>query len=216
MTPNDPKGEAGSRKTPLGLIPSPAMEETAKAMKYGADRYGAYNWRKTGVCATTYVHAILRHLNAWRDGEDNDPESGITHIAHIAASCNILMDAAACGKLEDDRVVRPKRMNIDAVVASPEWIAAAEITKQEFGLTRKKGSLVYERQDPTRRVVPIPDGMLPLPPAPEGKVWVGRGTFPDRGYHGMFKVPAYWEDNQWKRCLCFSGDFFHIELIDAP
>ncbi len=106
---NDPKGEAGSKKTPLGLIPAPAMEHIAHVLKFGADRYGAYNWRATGVCTTTYVHAILRHLNAWRDGEDLDPESGRSHIAHIAASCCILLDAAACETLEDDRVKRVKR-----------------------------------------------------------------------------------------------------------
>lgn len=67
------------------------------------ERYGAFNWRKTGVCATTYVNAILRHLNAWRDGEDLDPESGISHLAHIACGCNILLDADYCNTLQDDR-----------------------------------------------------------------------------------------------------------------
>jgi hypothetical protein len=135
MNTNDPKGEAGSRKTPLGLIPAPAMEQTALVHKLGAEKYGAYNWRKTGVCASTYVHAILRHLNAWRDGEDNDRESGLSHIAHIGASCNILLDAAACGRLEDDRE-KLMQMNVDELVASPEWQAAAEITKKKLGIDR--------------------------------------------------------------------------------
>jgi hypothetical protein len=69
----------------------------------GADKYGPWNWRETGVCASTYVNAILRHLNAWRDGEDLDPESGISHLAHIACSANILMDAGYCNRLQDDR-----------------------------------------------------------------------------------------------------------------
>jgi hypothetical protein len=71
------------------------------------EQYGAYNWRRTGVCATTYVAAIMRHLNAWRDGEDLDPESGISHIAHIACSCNILLDAQHCDTLQDDRYKKP-------------------------------------------------------------------------------------------------------------
>jgi hypothetical protein len=75
----------------------------------GADKYGPWNWRETGVCASTYVNAILRHLNAWRDGESLDPESGITHLAHIACSANILMDAEYCGKLQDDRNKRPTK-----------------------------------------------------------------------------------------------------------
>jgi hypothetical protein len=124
MNTNDPKGEAGSRKTPLGLIPAPAMEQTALVHKLGAEKYGAYNWRKTGVCASTYVHAILRHLNAWRDGEDNDRESGLSHIAHIGASCNILLDAAACGRLEDDREKRDLYAESEfeaSYVMKPEW-----------------------------------------------------------------------------------------------
>ena len=104
---NDPKGHAGSLKTPLGLIPPTAMEQTAWVHKLGSDKYGPWNWRKTGVCASTYVNAILRHLNAWRDGEDLDPESGFSHLAHIACSANILMDAAKVGKLQDDRNKRP-------------------------------------------------------------------------------------------------------------
>jgi len=105
--PNDPKGAAGALKTPLGLIPPYAMEQTAWVHKLGSDKYGPYNWRKTGVCASTYVNAILRHLNAWRDGENLDPESGISHLAHVACSCNILMDADYCGTLQDDRNVTP-------------------------------------------------------------------------------------------------------------
>jgi hypothetical protein len=106
-TPNDPKGAAGALKTPLGLIPPYAMEQTAWVHKLGADKYGEMNWRKTGVCASTYVNAILRHLNAWRDGENLDPESGISHLAHVACSCNILLDADYCGTLQDDRNVTP-------------------------------------------------------------------------------------------------------------
>lgn len=101
--PNDPKGAAGALKAPLGLIPAVAMEQTSWVHQLGANKYGSFNWRKTGVCASTYVNAIMRHLNAWREGEDNDPESQRTHLAHIACCCNILMDADHCGTLDDDR-----------------------------------------------------------------------------------------------------------------
>lgn len=103
MKPNDPKGLVGAAKTPLVLVPAHALEQVAWAHRLGADKYGPYNWRETGVCATTYISAMMRHLNAWRDGEDVDPESGITHLAHIACNANILMDAMHCGTLQDDR-----------------------------------------------------------------------------------------------------------------
>ena len=99
----DPKGEIGKTKCPLHLIPPQAMEETAHVHALGAHKYGPFNWRTNKVCATTYISAMMRHLNAWRGGEDNDPESGRSHLAHIAANCFILMDAMLFGKLVDDR-----------------------------------------------------------------------------------------------------------------
>jgi hypothetical protein len=122
-TPNDPKGAIGATKTPLALIPPIAMEQTAWVHKLGSAKYGPFNWRATGVCATTYVAAIMRHLNAWRDGEDLDPESGISHIAHVACSCNILLDAQNCGMLQDDRYRKPENPH-----------RGSEFIAEEFGV----------------------------------------------------------------------------------
>jgi len=122
-TPNDPKGAIGATKTPLALIPPIAMEQTAWVHKLGSAKYGPFNWRDTGVCATTYVAAIMRHLNAWRDGEDLDPESGISHIAHVACSCNILLDAQNCGMLQDDRYRKPENPH-----------RGSEFIAEEFGV----------------------------------------------------------------------------------
>ena len=101
--PADPKGAAGAKKCPLWLIPTHPMEEVAWVHKLGADKYGPFNWRENKVCASTYISAIMRHLNQWRDGKDLDPESGRSHLAHIATSCNIVMDAMHRGTLIDDR-----------------------------------------------------------------------------------------------------------------
>lgn len=99
----DPKGEAGKDKAPMELLPPVALTETAWVHGLGAAKYGRYNWRENRVKASTYVSAIMRHLAAWQQGEDIDPESGRSHLAHIAAGCNILMDAKNHGTLEDDR-----------------------------------------------------------------------------------------------------------------
>jgi hypothetical protein len=113
------------------------MEQVAWAHKLGADKYGPWNWRETGVCASTYVNAIMRHLNAWRDGEDLDPESGFSHLAHIACSCNILMDAAAVGKLQDDRNKLPTNgeaeedSTIEGILQ--EWLESAREDMEDFG-----------------------------------------------------------------------------------
>ncbi len=100
---SDPKGEVGKTKAPMDLLPPAALTETAWVHGLGADKYGRYNWRENKVNASTYVSAILRHLMAWQSREDLDPESQRSHLAHIAAGCNILMDAEKQGTLIDDR-----------------------------------------------------------------------------------------------------------------
>lgn len=104
--PGDPKGEAGRLKCPLHLLPPVGMEEAAWAHLLGAEKYGAWNWRDTKVRASVYVAAAMRHLNAWRDGQDNDHESGRSHLGHAMACFNIILDAKAHGTLIDDRAGR--------------------------------------------------------------------------------------------------------------
>lgn len=107
----DPKGSAGEKKTPLHLLPPVFMAATAWVLKLGAKKYGPWNWRKSKVESQTYIGAIRRHLDAWQDGENNDPESGICHLAHVAASVAILLDADKNGTLVDNRppkISKPK------------------------------------------------------------------------------------------------------------
>lgn len=100
----DPKAVSGSLKDPLQLLPTAFLRQTAHALKCGADKYGAYNWRTgEGIRASTYIGAIMRHLTQYMDGEDVDAESGQSHIAHIAAGCAILIDAERAHQLTDDR-----------------------------------------------------------------------------------------------------------------
>ncbi len=103
----DPKGDAGKLKPQLHLIPTVMMESAAKVFDLGAKKYGAWNFIENKVCATTYISAIMRHLNAWRDGEDLDPESRTSHLGHIIANCGILLDADKHGTLVDDRAKTP-------------------------------------------------------------------------------------------------------------
>ena len=62
---------------PLALIPLAALEAAAGAHQLGADKYGAWNWREHSVAASVYINAIMRHIKAWQEVSDNDPESGV-------------------------------------------------------------------------------------------------------------------------------------------
>jgi hypothetical protein len=104
MNAEDPKKRAGDLKCPLHLLPTIMLRETAYVLKLGADKYGVYNWRVSdGVKTSTYAAAMMRHLLQFMDGEDADTESGRSHLAHIVATCSILLDAGTIGKLIDDR-----------------------------------------------------------------------------------------------------------------
>jgi hypothetical protein len=98
----NPKEAAGREKCPMQLLPPEFLIQTANVMGAGASKYGAWNFRDTPIKLSTYLGAMMRHLTAIADGEDID-ESGFPHIAHIGASCAILLDAAKHGKLIDDR-----------------------------------------------------------------------------------------------------------------
>lgn len=104
--PTNPKDAIGSDKLPLHLWPETATAVGCLALLDGALKYGRSNFRAIGVRATIYVAACKRHLNAWIEGEDCDPDSGLPHLAHALACLAILVDAKAVGKLTDDRQYR--------------------------------------------------------------------------------------------------------------
>ena len=90
-------------KAPMDKLVLSILEEDARVHDHGAAKYGERNWRIDAIKASTYEGAILRHFLAFFQGEDNDPDSGISHLAHIRACCAVLRDAQINGKLIDDR-----------------------------------------------------------------------------------------------------------------
>lgn len=126
----NPKDRIGRTKPPLELIPPSALVHIAMAFKNGADKYGAYNWRKEKVSAMIYLGANLRHIADLIDREDLALDSKVHHAAHAAACCMIYLDAMECNQLVDDRPNPGKcssvidrftvkaKATIDAVVAA--------------------------------------------------------------------------------------------------
>lgn len=99
----NPKHAAGRAKPAMRHVPPSALFALGAVMAGGADKYGAYNWCEAGVSATVYYDAAMRHLAAWLQGADRDPESGEHPLAHVMACCAIVLDAHALGVLADDR-----------------------------------------------------------------------------------------------------------------
>lgn len=88
---SDEKG-SGARynggKVDLSLIPFCTLEDEARVWMYGKAKYAAWNWAK-GMPWSVPLACLQRHLAAWQRGEENDPESGLPHLAH--AMCNLRM-----------------------------------------------------------------------------------------------------------------------------
>ena len=78
-----------SGKTDWSLMPFEAVEEINKVLEFGAGKYAAHNWTEgTGFKYSRVLNSLLRHIFAFVRGEDKDPESGLSHLAH--AGCNVL------------------------------------------------------------------------------------------------------------------------------
>ncbi len=88
---------------PLWLLSPIAKAHWALAQFAGMLKYGAWNWRAVGVRSSVYTSALRRHLDAYESGEESDPADGTHHLGNAMACAAILLDAAAAGKLVDDR-----------------------------------------------------------------------------------------------------------------
>ena len=69
-------------KLRFDLVPPHALQEVAKVLTFGAQKYGDENWRRLKDLQKRYRAAQMRHAEADRRGEDIDSESGMSHIAH--------------------------------------------------------------------------------------------------------------------------------------
>jgi hypothetical protein len=86
----------------MNLLSREALEQTAMVMAFGKEKYAAHNWRK-GFAWSRPLSAAMRHLMAFNDGEDKDPESGLSHLAHAACCIMFLLEFEKTHKDLDDR-----------------------------------------------------------------------------------------------------------------
>jgi Domain of unknown function (DUF5664) len=105
----NPKDAVGVTKPPIHNVPLSVLTEVGMAMNEGEWKYGGYNWRVIGVRASVYWDATFRHLGAWWEGEDDDPQTGLNHITKAISALIVLRDAMIQGKFNDDRPPRSKQ-----------------------------------------------------------------------------------------------------------
>lgn len=102
---NDDARKYDGDKLRFDLIPPEALEALAAVYTMGAGKYDDRNWEK-GLSWSRVFAAVQRHLWSFWKGEDEDPESGLLHLAHAAWGCFALIHHSLLRRNKDDRPVK--------------------------------------------------------------------------------------------------------------
>ena len=99
-----------SAKPRMNLLPPKAIIEVSKVLTFGAEKYDAENWRKLDDLQNRYTAGALRHIFAHMDGEQLDPETNLSHLAH--ALCCLLFKLEI--ELENAKIEEEKPRETDS------------------------------------------------------------------------------------------------------
>lgn len=148
-----------AEKPSMDLLDTTALVEMARVLDYGKHKYNAHNWR-AGIQWSRTVAAIMRHVTAFNNGEDVDPETGISHIAHAAVNCMFLLNFQQTHKELDDRYKAPQGL---AQMEFPwaDTLVPSSYSAQEF---------------------PAPGACIPFTESPRVMVWKRIRRTPDGGW----------------------------------
>jgi hypothetical protein len=72
----------------FNLVDPKFIKNLTEVLTVGAKKYAPENWKHVDDAENRYKAALLRHIYAYLDGEMNDSEDGLSHLAH--ASCNLM------------------------------------------------------------------------------------------------------------------------------
>ena len=97
-------------KIRVELLSSIALLEISKVMTYGAKKYTSNNWRG-GISWSRVLGASLRHLLAYLGGQDKDPETGLSHLAHAGCCVMFLLEYEVTHPELDDRYKESKNVS---------------------------------------------------------------------------------------------------------
>jgi len=79
-------------KPMYNLIPAIAIDELAKVLTFGANKYAPNSWQNVSDGLERYRAALLRHAFAIQSGELYDQESGMPHSAHAMCCAAFIVE----------------------------------------------------------------------------------------------------------------------------
>ena len=110
------------------LLPVHALEEVARVITLGAEKYDPENWKRVPEGRRRYTAAAFRHIEAWRKGETTD-EIGTHHIANAISNLMFILEKELQGledvleeKLSSDSDVPTRGINSDTCYIISEFV----------------------------------------------------------------------------------------------
>lgn len=86
-----PSDKTDKNKVRMDLVPWACVSEVAAVMTHGLSKYPEGGWKHVERSRERYFAAAQRHLIAWWEGESKDPDSGLSHLAHVSCCIFFLL-----------------------------------------------------------------------------------------------------------------------------
>ena len=96
-------------KPAFAHLPWGGLLAVCEVQAYGHEKYKDFNNYRKGMEVTRNLSCALRHIVAWLCGQDNDPESGKSHLGHAAARILFVLQNQHDGTAIDDRFKMPTK-----------------------------------------------------------------------------------------------------------
>lgn len=119
------------------LIPVLALEETAKVVTKGAEKYDDENWKLVPEGRRRYLAAAMRHIQQWRKGEIYDEEMGTHHIANAISNLMFILEKELRG-WEDSSEDSSRDISQEELKEYVEGIVLEDVLKSRFQLQTEK------------------------------------------------------------------------------
>ena len=147
-------------KPPVGLIPRSATLEEAYVLAFGAQKYGTHNWRQ-GMKWQRLINASMRHILAFNEGEDFDPESGLCHLAHARCCLSFLIEYMTTHPELDDRHHYHHRCKAEEAQKSCLMPDGTFVNTMQAAFDAGERA-AFDTMMKSPSVEELPDGSLPL------------------------------------------------------
>ena len=109
---NDRGIKLDTEKPDMSLLSAVWLFGVAQVLTFGKKKYNAHNWRK-GLEISRLIAAALRHIFAFLNGENLDPETGLPHLHHASCCLMFASELMITRPDMDDRYKKPEQVTYE-------------------------------------------------------------------------------------------------------